>query len=378
MYSTRLLAWVLAVTLLFPSTTATGSEIRAGNSCTKLNATAQSNGLRFTCIKSGKKLIWSKGVKVSSKPGPSANPKPEVDLYAGISNPLKPLTTSVEQSLQTTDGRTRTYRLFVPQALTSKKPAPLVIALHGGLGSATQFEANSGLSEFAETNGFYVAYPNGVGALEGLSTLQTWNAGDCCGPAAKNNVNDLAFIRTLISILKTTYTIDSKRIFIIGHSNGAMMAYKIACELSDQISGIGVQAGSLGMEECKSSHPVSLIHIHGTSDSNFPISGGIGNGVAGIPFRSARFAVDTIASANKCEVNPQVFPYKGNTDLTIYSWNKCANSSSIRYITVQGATHAWMGHPAQSNLAQSYVGAPYEKLDATRAILSFLLSLPRP
>ena len=378
MPSTKLLAWVLALILLFPSTTASGSEIRAGNTCSKLNVTAQSNGLRFTCIKSGKKLIWSKGVRVNSKVEPSANPKPEIDVYANISNPLKLRTTSVEQTLQTTDGRTRTYRLFVPQALTSTKPAPLVIALHGGLGSATQFEANSGLSEFAETNSFYVAYPNGVGALEGLSTLQTWNAGDCCGPAVKNNVNDLAFIRSLISILKTAYSIDSKRIFIIGHSNGAMMAYKLACELSDQISGIGVQAGSLGMDECKPSQPVSVIHIHGTSDSNFPISGGIGNGVAGIPFRSARFAVDTFASANKCEINPDVFPDKRNVDLTIYTWNKCANSSSIRYITVQGATHAWMGHPAQSNLAQSYVGAPYEKLDATRAILSFLLSLPLP
>ena len=378
MSSTRFLSWVLAGILFAPCASAGAAQIKAGNSCTKLNSTAQANGLRFTCIKSGKKLIWSKGVKVSSKVRPSANPKPELDLYAGISNPRKPLTMSVEQSLQTTDGRTRTYRLFVPQALTSTKPAPLVIALHGGLGSATQFEANSGLSEFAETNGFYVAYPNGVGALDGLSTLQTWNAGDCCGPAAKNNVNDLAFIRTLISTLKTTYAIDSKRIFIIGHSNGAMMAYKLACELSDQISGIGVQAGSLGMDECKSSQPVSVIHIHGTSDSNFPISGGMGTGVAGTPFRSARFALDAIAKSNKCELNPEVFPDTRNSDLTIYAWNKCANSSSIRYITVQGATHAWMGHPAQSNLAQSYVGAPYEKLDATRAILSFLLSLPRP
>ncbi|MFM8752637.1 MAG: hypothetical protein ACKOEB_05525, partial [Actinomycetota bacterium] len=132
----------------------------------------------------------------------------------------------------------------------------------------------------------------------------------------------------------------------------------------------------LGMDECKPSQPVSVIHIHGTSDSNFPISGGLGSGVAAIPFRSARFAVDTIARANKCEINPEAFAYKRNTDLTIYTWNKCANSSTIRYVTVKGATHAWMGHPAQSNLAQSYVGAPYENLDATRAILSFLLSRP--
>jgi polyhydroxybutyrate depolymerase len=376
MHSTKFLAGALLVALLSPCSGAIGAEIRSGNSCTKLNATTQSNGLRFTCVKSGKKLIWSKGVKISSKATPSVIPEPEFDLYAGISNPLKAITTSVEQSLQTSDGKVRTYRLFIPHSLTITKPAPLVIALHGGLGSATQFEANSGLSDFSESNGFYVAYPNGVGAIEGQSTFQTWNAGDCCGPAAKNNVNDVSFIRTLISTLQSKFAIDTKKVFIIGHSNGAMMAYKLVCELSDQISGIGVQAGSLGMDECKPSQPVSVIHIHGTSDSNFPISGGLGSGVAAIPFRSARFAVDTIASANKCEINPEALAYKRNTDLTIYTWNKCANSSTIRYVTVKGATHAWMGHPAQSNLAQSYVGAPYENLDATRAILSFLLSRP--
>jgi polyhydroxybutyrate depolymerase len=257
------------------------------------------------------------------------------------------------------------------------KPAPLVIALHGGLGSAAQFEANSGLSEFAESNGFYALYPNGIGSNENQTSPQTWNAGDCCGPAVQRNVNDIAFIESLIQHLKNTLFIDKRRVFAIGHSNGGMLAYKLACELSDEISGIGVQSASLGINQCQPTSPVSVVHIHGTADKNFPIDGGVGSGIAGVPFRSARFAVDTLATTNKCEANSETSKIRENSDLVIYSWKKCASSVGIRYIIVDGASHAWMGHPAQSNIANSYVGVPYEKLDSTKAILSFLLLHPR-
>jgi polyhydroxybutyrate depolymerase len=372
-----LLSILALVFALIPSH-AFAKDVKAGKPCPKLNTTVQSSGLKFTCIKSGQKLIWSKGVKLSPKAKPSSITEPALDLYAGIKAPTKPSSVGGDFSIETLDGRQRTYRLFVPPSLTSTQPAPLVIALHGGLGSASQFEGNTGLNEFAETNGFYVAYPNGVSAVEGQTIFQTWNAGDCCGPAAKNNVDDVDYIRTLISFVRAKYLIDTKRVFAIGHSNGAMLAYKLACELSDQITGIGVQSGSLGFDKCTPAKPVSVIHIHGTSDTNFPIDGGKGSGVAGVPFRSAKFAIDSLVVAEKCSNSPEIAPHKDNSDLLIYSWAKCANSAAIRFITVNGATHAWMGHPAQSSLADSYVGSPYQKLDSTRALLSFLLSHPRP
>ena len=63
-----------------------------------------------------------------------------------------------------------------------------------------------------------------------------------------------------------------------------------------------------------------------------------------------------------------------NSDITVSSWIECSNSVGIRYITVDGASHAWMGGAAQSSSAQSLVGTPYLKLDSTRALLSFLFS----
>ena len=347
---------------------------KAGSLCSKQGITKTHQGKKFTCIKSGKKLVWNKGVKISSKTKVSPNTRPKLDLYAGISNPIPGNRPSQEMTILTSDGRTRTYRFFKPLSIDSTVPAPLVVALHGGLGSASQFEANSRLTEFAESNGLYVVYPNGISASATEPTFQTWNAGDCCGPAVRSGVDDVAFIASLIKLVRSNYLVDSNRIFAIGHSNGGMLAYKLACELSDQIKGIGIQSASLGMNECKSSTPVKVIHIHGTADTNFPLEGGLGSGVANVSFRSARFAVDTLVGVNRCSKDPDVVRDDENSDITVYSWNKCSNSVGIRYITVDGASHAWMGGAAQSSSAQSLVGTPYLKLDSTRALLSFLLS----
>ena len=128
------------------------------------------------------------------------------------------------------------------------------------------------------------------------------------------------------------------------------------------------------MNECKSSKLFKVFNIHGNVDTIFLFSGGLGSGIANVPFRSARFAVDTLVGVNRCSKDPAVVRDDENSDITVYSWIECSNSVGIRYITVDGASHAWMGGAAQSSSAQSLVGTPYLKLDSTRALLSFLLS----
>ena len=369
---------LVALTLtLIPITAFSAQKITPGSTCKVLNQKIVYQNKTYTCIKSGNKLVWNKGVKVVTKTNASPTTRPKLDLYAGVSNPIQNTSRSEEFMIQTSDGRTRTYRFFKPGSIDSKIPAPLVLAFHGGLASARQFEANSGLSEFAESNGFYVVYPNGINASETQPGFQTWNAGDCCGPAVRNGVDDVAFMASLIKLIKDSYLIDPTRVFAMGHSNGGMLAYKLACELSDQVKGVGIQSASLGMDNCGSVNPVKLVHIHGTADKNFPIEGGLGSGIAGVPFRSARFALDVFASINKCNKTPEATRDIRNSEITIYEWNKCSTNVGMRYITVEGASHAWMGRTAVSSSAQSLVGTPYSNLDSTRAILSFLLGTAR-
>ncbi len=98
-------------------------------------------------------------------------------------------------------GRTRTYFLHVPPAYDAKKPLPLVLVLHGGGQSPESAERMSGMSAKADKENFLVAYPSGTGRF---SRRPTWNSGNCCGYAIENNVDDVAFLRALITSSNTT------------------------------------------------------------------------------------------------------------------------------------------------------------------------------
>jgi hypothetical protein len=55
------LAVLLLTTLPISSS---GAAVKGGSKCSKAGATSTSAGKKYTCIKSGKKLIWNKGVKI--------------------------------------------------------------------------------------------------------------------------------------------------------------------------------------------------------------------------------------------------------------------------------------------------------------------------
>jgi polyhydroxybutyrate depolymerase len=305
-------------------------------------------------------------------------PSPKMfDPYAGVSAPANAIGTRSERSLVTPDGRTRRYRIYVPSVIPSGTSVPLVIALHGGLGTSSQFEASSGLNGFAESNGFIAVYLDGVGNQPDGSGFQTWNGGYCCGPAATQSIDDITFIRNVVTDLRNSLPVNSSRVYALGHSNGGILSYRIACEMSDVVAAIGVQAGSNVVTDCRPALPVSVFHLHGTSDTNVPINGGKGSGLSTTVFVSARSAVDAMATVDGCNVASPRSLITSNSDVTALSWTNCKSNSEVRLVTVKNATHAWMGHAAQSAGSASYVGDPYPNLDATRALLSFVLSKSR-
>lgn len=299
------------------------------------------------------------------------------DPYAGVSASVTSTGTIAEHTLTTPDGRTRRYRTYVPPGLNANSPVPLVIALHGGLGTSSQFETNSGLDGFADSNKFIAVYPDGIGNLSDGSGYQTWNGGYCCGPAAANAVDDVTFIKMVVAELRRTMPINTNRIYAMGHSNGGILSYRLACELSDVIAAIGVQAGSNIVSGCSPRLPVSVFHLHGTSDTNMPIDGGKGTGVSATNFVSARSSVEAVAQADGCSDSTPKSMVTSNPDVSALSWTSCKSNVEVRFVTVKGATHAWMGHPGTSASSTSLVGVPYANLDATRAILAFLLSKSR-
>ncbi|MFZ1988583.1 MAG: PHB depolymerase family esterase [Alphaproteobacteria bacterium] len=191
------------------------------------------------------------------------------------------------------DGIERQYDLHVPKSYSADKPAPLIVALHGGGGDADIMSNDEyyGLISKSEAAGFIIAFPNGFSRFGGM--FATWNAGKCCGRARDKKVDDVGFIKSVVQRISTQANVDSHRVFAIGMSNGGMMAYRLACDAPEVFHGIMSVAGTDNTNECHSSRPVAILHIHARDDDKVLFNGGAGN-----VFRRNKAIVNDFVSVN--------------------------------------------------------------------------------
>ena len=238
---------------------------------------------------------------------------------------------STAQSLTLTiDGQTRTYLLFKPHPLDPTQRVPLVIAIHGYTVDAAWMETTTRFDEKAKQGGFVVVYPEGIN--------NSWNAGSCCGDAQSNKVDDVLFVRQLISSLVANGGIDPKRVFVTGMSNGGMMAHRLACELSDRIAAIASVSGALVTDTCNPGRPISVLEMHGTGDAIVPYDGGFINRLGQLP--ATMSFMTHWARLNGCAADPVVT----QTGITKTStWRGCSEGSIVVLDAISGASHSWFG-----------------------------------
>jgi len=280
----------------------------------------------------------------------------------------------------TVSGAIRTYRIYLPASLPHHKPVPLLVALHGGLGSGPQFEQQTGFDGLAEANRFIVVYPNGTPIRPG-SNEDVWNAGACCSVAAQSqeNVNDVGFISALITKFETRYDIDPNRVFVTGHSNGAMLGERLACQLSDKVAAIAVQSGTLVVGQCNPPDPVAVLEIHGTADQNVPVNGGVGSkGIDKENYPPPVDALTTLAARDGCPTTPATRSDPSNAAVNLEIWQPCRAGTVVEWAKVTGANHAWMGHPTSPAAELLEGGTPYMGFDSSAAVWSFLAAHARP
>jgi len=164
------------------------------------------------------------------------------------------------------DGIKRTYLVHVPKSYAPDKPTPVVLALHGAAMNGSMMVWFSGLSKKADEAGFIVVYPSGTGT----GPFLTWNAGGFQGRMAEGRPDDVRFVSSLLDDLATVCSVDSKRVYACGMSNGGMMCYRLAAELSDRIAAIAPVAGTIAIGESKPKKPIPVMHIHGSKDTIVP------------------------------------------------------------------------------------------------------------
>ena len=277
-------------------------------------------------------------------------------------------------SIETPDGRTRTYTIDKPPVSDQKTPLPVIIMLHGGGGDDDTAKTMTGLSEAALPKGFMVVYPNGTGKFERIKKLKTWNAGHCCGYAMENAVDDVGFIDLLIDQLVAKEGADPSRIYVTGMSNGAMLTHRVGARLCHKIAAIAPVVGGLFGDEKVPKCTTSVLAINGALDHSVPLEGGLSQGRAasawdGTPLKEAAYQGAFWAKANGCDPVPTTSAQK-EVSVTRY---RCAQGIDvIRYVVAQSG-HAWPGGRKGSSRGDT----PTQTLEATGLIIQFFEEHPR-
>lgn len=242
---------------------------------------------------------------------------------------------------------TRSYIVHLPPAYDGKKPLPVVLVFHGGAGEARSFLQWCGMNDKADQAGFIAVYPNGTGILK--DRLLTFNAGICCGYAEKNNIDDVAFVRALLDDLGSQYKVDNRRVYATGMSNGGMISYRLALELSDRIAAIAPVGGTMGIKNpSRPERAVPVLHFHGTKDEHIAYNGGPGSkSITKDDFMSVSDSVGWWVKNNGCSPRPKVDQLPDRADDGMRSKREVwSGPAPVELITVEGGGHTWPGRAA--------------------------------
>jgi polyhydroxybutyrate depolymerase len=274
------------------------------------------------------------------------------------------------------DRRQRLYLLHLPAGYNPSKPAPVVLAFHGAAMNGAMMEGFSGLSEKADEAGFIVVYPYGTGLGNLLLTFNAWGNAKPDGPA-----DDVAFTAAVLDDLATTVNVDPKRVFATGMSNGGMMCYRLAAELSDRIAAIAPVAGTLAIPECHPNRPVPVIHFHGTADWLVPFNGP-GQWLPSfmkpeiLNMKSVEDTVRLWVELNGCPPEPQVTSIADSADdgttVTRRVYGPGQDGAEVVLLTITGGGHTWPGRQTIVPL----IGASTMNISANDLIWDFFLKHP--
>ena len=259
-------------------------------------------------------------------------------------------TSDVSRSL-IDQGISRTYYLHTPASASSTHPLPLLVALHGSGMQGKEMADKTALNKLADQAGFVVVYPDGL--------KQKWNV------SGKSSEDNVAFVHTLIKQVQQIRSINSQQIYIVGLSNGGILAQKLACEDPNGIAAIATVAASLPNQfatHCQTQQPVSLLMVNGTADSIVPWQGGAAPDIhigRDLSIPSILTVLNFWQRHNACSSPPQREQPSKLVEVTDYF---CQAGTEVKLVALEGAGHIW----ARGGYGQSAFG------DTTVRVWQFL------
>jgi polyhydroxybutyrate depolymerase len=284
----------------------------------------------------------------------------------------------------TTKQGERQYVIHIPKSCENKTPSPMVIMLHGFGGTALSAAKETGWSLKADREAFVIVYPEAsrpdpAKPQSFRLNPQSWNDGSGRFHAGEKNIDDVAFIDTMIDEILNAHPIDPQRIYVTGFSNGASMTFRLGAELSNRFAAIAPVSGTCWIESPKPSSGLSICYVTGTSDSLNPIDGGYpkltlgGKDQGGKSKPPVQLFLDRWVAALKCSREPIVDETANGVRRRLYQCE--SREPEIVYVSVDGLGHHWPGGASQ--VSSLLVGKPSDKLKATDEIWDFFKSHPK-
>lgn len=267
----------------------------------------------------------------------------------------------------------RTYVVHLPLNYEPGRPVPLVLMFHGGGGAGRIMHRLTGMNALADQQHFLVVYPDGW--------QRRWADGRGTTPPDREGIDDVAFISALIETLATQFTLDPRRIYAAGISNGGFFSFRLGCLLSDKIAAIATVAATLPANLATNHparRPVPLLFVHGTADAIVPAAGGMMRLGAGGHILSTTETAAFWAGRNGCAggpvtENPPLLVDDGtHVQRTIYT--DCAQNASVVFYNVINGGHTWPGGRQYAPVRA--VGKTTRNLDATTLIWDFFKTHP--
>lgn len=294
----------------------------------------------------------------------------------------------------------RPYDLHLPPGYDPTRPIPVILAFHGGGGHSGHMarlscpggdpDSPGCLDRLADREGFAVVYPNGTAAVA-MFNIRTFNAGGgdkgygCVSRyACERRIDDVGYTRALLDDLERTAAVDPARVYATGMSNGAAMAHRLACQLSERIAAIAAVGGAnqfAAAASCTPSRPVSVLQIHGTNDPAWPYEGGVPQRAEERgPMASVSGTMRGWAERNGCSLTPTVEPLPDTaadgTATARIAYPGCRAGTEVVLYRVDGGGHTWP--QGWQYFAESRVGNTAQDFSANEVIWQFFARHPKP
>lgn len=232
-------------------------------------------------------------------------------------------------------------RAVIVNASTDGTKTPVIIALHGGQGSAEIMRGNSGFDPVAKANGFMVVYGEGT---DFGGNRHAWNTGFLLRRQVRD-ADDIAYLDTLIDKLISEHDADPTRIYMTGGSNGGMMTFVYAVARSERLAAVAPVVASMFTFDKKPSAPLPILIINGAKDEEVPIEGGMSRNplvsrAQDAPYKPLKEVVQFWVETNKSQ-SPADIIEKGSVTTSVYS--TVTGGAVTEFVVDAEGGHGWPG-----------------------------------